>query len=195
MTEPTAQASPRLKARLAGAFWLMTILTGALALFARGRWGLAANLIATACYAAATVLVYGLLKPVNRNLSLLAAFFSLLGCATGMSRALIPQGVQVANIAFIFFGLHCLLVGYLILRSTFLPQTVGALMAFGGLGWLTLSFATLLSPPLARFLSPYILIPGILGEASLTVWLLVVGVNVQRWKEQASAAEEWRRNL
>jgi hypothetical protein len=56
-------------------------------------------------------------------------------------------------------------------------------MVFAGLGWLTF-----LSPPLANYLSPYIFVPGILGEGSLTLWLLVVGVNVQRWKEQASAA-------
>ena len=188
MMERIAEASPRFKARIAGVFWLMAILTGAFAMFARGRFGLAANLIATACYLAATVLVYDLLKPVNRNLSLLAAFFSLVGCAIGASSSLFHLGAQASNIGFVFFGLHCLLVGYLILRSTFLPRTVGALMAFGGLGWLTLSFATLLSPPLARSLSPYILAPGILGELSLTVWLLVIGVNEQRWKEQASAA-------
>lgn len=89
-----------------------------------------------------------------------------------------------ADISFAFFGLHCLLIGCLILRSTFLPRIVGALMALGGLGWLTLSFASLLSPLFARYLSPYILAPGILGELSLTLWLLVKGVNVQRWKEQ-----------
>jgi Domain of unknown function (DUF4386) len=185
--ERIADASPLSKARVAGFFWLMTILTGAFAMFARGRLGLAVNLIATACYLAATVLVYGLLKPVNRSVSLLAAFFSLVGCALGASRSLFQLGARTSNIAFVFFGLHCLLVGYLILRSTFLPRAVGALMAFGGLGWLTLSVATFLSPPLASSLSPYILIPGILGEASLTLWLLVVGVNAQRWKEQASA--------
>ncbi len=139
MTDPTAEASPRFKARLAGGFWLMTILTGAFALVSGGRFGIAINLIATACYAAATVLVYGLLTPVNRNLSLLAAVFSLVGCAIGASSAVFHLGAQVANLGFIFFGLHCLLVGCLILRSTFLPRTVGALMAFGGLGWLTLS--------------------------------------------------------
>jgi len=54
-------------------------------------------------------------------------------------------------------------------------------MGFAGLGWLTF-----LSPPLANHLSPYIFAPGILGEGSLTLWLLVIGVNEQRWEEQAS---------
>jgi len=92
-------------------------------------------------------------------------------------------GGQAGNIGLVFFALHCLLVGYLILRSTFLPRIVGVLMAFAGMGWLTL-----LWPPLANYLSPYNMIPGLLGEGSLTLWLLVMGVNVQRWKEQASAA-------
>jgi Domain of unknown function (DUF4386) len=76
-----------------------------------------------------------------------------------------------------------LLTGYLFFKSTFLPQILGVLMAFAGLGWLTF-----LSPPLANYLSPYILVLGFLAEASLMLWLLVMGVNVQRWKEQASAA-------
>ena len=94
---------------------------------------------------------------------------------------------QASNIGFVFFGLHCLLVGGLILRSTFLPRTVGVLMVGAGLGWLTDSVASLLSPAFARLLSPYILIPGILGEMSLTLWLLVFGVSVRRWQEQAGA--------
>jgi hypothetical protein len=60
-------------------------------------------------------------------------------------------------------------------------------MAFAGLGWLTF-----LSPPLAFDLSPYILVLGLLAELLLMLWLLVMGVNVQRWKEQARSAGERR---
>jgi len=56
-------------------------------------------------------------------------------------------------------------------------------MAFAGLCWLTF-----LSPPLANYLSPYVVALGVLAELALMLWLLVMGVNVQRWKEQASAA-------
>jgi hypothetical protein len=90
---------------------------------------------------------------------------------------------QANNVGLVFFGFQCLLIGYLICRSTFLPRIVGALMVLAGLGWLTF-----LSPPLSRSLSPYIMAPGILGELSLSLWLLVMGVNVQRWKEQGGAA-------
>jgi hypothetical protein len=70
----------------------------------------------------------------------------------------------------VFFGFYCLLIGYLIFRSTFLPRILGALMAFAGLGWLTF-----LSPPLAKYLYPYILAPGNIGEGALTLWLLAIG--------------------
>jgi hypothetical protein len=98
---------------------------------------------------------------------------------------------QASGIAFVFFGLYCVLIGYLIFRSTFLPRILGALMAIAGLCWLTGSFTSFLSPPLASLLRPYLLAGGI-GEAALTLWLLVKGVNTQRWREQAAAAEEPR---
>ena len=185
MMERIAETSPRLKARIAGVFYLLNILTGAFALFVRGRLGFVVVLIATSCYIAVTLLFCDIFKPVNRSLSLLPALFSLVGCAIA---ALSPFHLALFHInSLVFFGFYCLLIGYLILRSTFLPRTLGVLMVFAGLGWLTF-----LSPPLAHDLSPYILAPGIIGEGSLTLWLLVAGVNVQRWKEQASAAGEWR---
>jgi uncharacterized membrane protein len=64
-------------------------------------------------------------------------------------------------------------------RSTFLPRILGVLMAVGGLGWLTF-----LSPALAKHLCPYNLAVGILGQEFVMLWPLVMGVNVQRWKER-----------
>jgi uncharacterized protein DUF4386 len=176
-----AEASPRFKARIAGVFYLLTFLAGGVALFVRGRLGLAAGLIAGACYIAVTLLFNYMFKPVNRSLSLLAAFVSLAGCAIGPLSLLVPAASYINPL--VFFGFYCLLIGYLIFRSTFLPRILGVLMAFTGLGWLTF-----LSPPLANHLSPYVFAPGILGEGALTLWLLVIGVNEQGWKEQASAA-------
>jgi hypothetical protein len=114
---------------------------------------------------------------------LLAAFFNLVGLTFEPLRWQ-PHGV---NIAIVFAGFYCLLVGYLIFRSTFLPRILGALMALAGLGWLTY-----LSPPLVNYLSPYNLALGILGQESVMLWLLLMDVNVQRWKDQASAAGERR---
>jgi hypothetical protein len=179
--EETAGASPRFTARIAGVFYLITFVTGTLALLVRGKLGVAAGLVAGASYVAVTLLFYGLFKPVNRRLSLLAAFMSLAGCAIGPLGRLHLAPADISPLA--FFGCYCLLIGYLIFKSDFLPRTLGVLMAVGGLGWLTF-----LSPPLANKLSPYIFAPGVLGEGALTVWLLVVGVNVPRWQQRASAA-------
>jgi hypothetical protein len=180
MMKRNAEASPLFKARIAGVFYLLVFLTGGVALFVRGRLGFAAGLIAGACYIAVTLLFYGIFKPVNRSLSLLAAFVSLVGCAIGPLSLfhLVPFHIN----PLVFFGFYCLLIGYLIFRSAFLPRILGVLMAFAGLGWLTF-----LSPPLANYLSPYNFFPGILGEGALTLWLVVMGVNEQRWKERARA--------
>ena len=183
--ERIAEASPLFKARLAGVFYVLVFVTGGLALFVRGSLGSAAGLIAGACYIAVTLLFYGIFKPVNRNLSLLAAFISLVGIIIGPLSLLVHAASYINPL--VFFGFYCLLIGYLIFRSTFLPRILGVLMVCAGLGWLTF-----LSPPLANSLSPYIFIPGLLGEGALTLWFLIMGVNVQRWKEQASAAEEYR---
>ncbi len=237
MTERIAEASPRFNARITGVIYLLYFMTAVFGeFFISGlvvsgdatatatnilaheplfRLGLAAGLIATALYIAVTALFYDLFKPVNRSLSLLAAFFSLVGCAIqafgslfqlaplvvlggsehlsvfkidqlqAMALMFLELNAQAFTIGLVFFGFFNLLIGYLIFRSNFLPRILGALMALSGLGWLTF-----LSPPLAHYLSPYIEVLGILGEGSLMLWLLVIGVNAQRWTEQASTAGE-----
>lgn len=184
ISERIAKASPRFMARIAGALFLLSILAGVSAVFfIRGRLGFAVELFAASCYIVVTLLFYGLFKPVNRSLSMLAAFFNLVVCTVG-ALGWHPHGVDVG---LIFFGGYCLLLGYLIFRATFLPRILGVLMAIAGLAWLTF-----LLPSLANFLSPYNLATGCLGQGSLTLWLLVKGVNDQRWKAQASAAGDWR---
>jgi hypothetical protein len=180
MTAQLLNRSPRTQARIAGVFYFLTIVTGASALLGAGRLRSAMLVGSSLCYVAVTVLFLKLFRVVNRNVSALAAVVSLVGCALSILGLFL--GPFRMN-PLVFFGCYCLLIGYLILRSTFLPAILGALMAFGGLGWLTF-----LSPPLSNYLSPYNMAPGILGEAALTVWLLAVGVNAQRWNEQATAA-------
>jgi len=181
ITEPILAISPGVKARVAGGFYLVTFVAGALALKG-GNGGLAANLIAAAAYVAVTLLFYDLFKHVNQRVSMIAAALGLLGCINGALESFHVAPFSMSSL--VFFGFYCLLIGYLIVRSTFLPRILGVLMAAGGMGWLTF-----LVPTLARSLTPYNMAPGILGEGVLTLWLLVMGVNVQRWLDQAHRKE------
>jgi uncharacterized protein DUF4386 len=173
-----AETSPRRQARIAGVFYLANVVTSLMAFNRIGgsRLAFLTELVATACYIAVTVLFYKLFKPVNKSLSLIAAAFSLMGCLPGILSPLHRTPYHIPSL--VFFGVYCLLIGYLILKSAFLPPILGVLMVFAGLGWLTF-----LSPSLAKFLSPYNYYPGGIGEISLCLWLLVMGVNAQRWKD------------
>jgi hypothetical protein len=174
--------------------------------------GFAVYLIEMACQTAMTALFYRLLKPAGRSVSLVAAYLGLTGCviktlsrlffitplfilggahylsvfSTQQLQALALLFLKVndhgAGIALVFFGFYALLTGYLMIRSTFLPRILGVLSVLGGLGWLSFLY-----PPLGYRLFPYIAAFGLLGALSLIVWLLVKGVNEQRWKEQAEA--------
>lgn len=238
-TVSNAESSVLFKARAAGFFWLMTILTGMFGFVAGGkfivpgdavttaanimahesiyRWAGASNVLATACYLAVTILVYELLKPVNRTVASLGVFFSLVGCAAGTFSSLLffaplnllggapylatfslaqlqaqaltflTMSLQVNDIGMAFFGMHVISIGYLIRRSTFLPRLLGSLLLVAGACYLTNSFANFLALPFKAYLLPFVALSGLLGEGSLTGWFLVKGVNVQRWSDQAGA--------
>jgi hypothetical protein len=137
----------------------------------------AANLAANAGYVAVTLLLYQMFKPVSRNVAMFAVTISLAGCIV-QSLALFHLVPRQSSLP--IFGLFNLTIGYLILKSTFLPRGLGLLMAFSGVGWLTV-----LSQELVKHIAAYIEILGIAAEGSLMLWLLVMGVDVQRWNEQA----------
>jgi hypothetical protein len=237
MMEPIAEASPRCKARVAGVFEMLEGMTSAFGqVFVLGRlmvsgnaaataanilgherlfwFGFVSSLIGVACHIAWILLFYYLFKPVNRSLSLLAAFVGLVVCAMQaltsllyVAPLLILQGgssvsafttdqlqalayvflklnAYAFDIDLVFFGLWCVLAGYLIFKSTFLPRILGVLLAIDGLGWMAF-----VVPPFALHLFPFIAAASALAEIPLQLWLVVMGVNPQRWTEQASAAE------
>jgi Domain of unknown function (DUF4386) len=183
MIEEITETSPRPRARITGIVYLLYFLTAVSGevFVGRGRPVRydAVDLIAHGFYIALTLLFYSMFKPVNRNLSLLAAVVGLAGCANDVLDLfhLAPYRIN----ALVFFGPYCLLIGYLILRSTFLPRILGVLMLLAGLGWL------IYMSPLGHDLPTDLKIIGFVAEASLMLWLLIKGVNEQRWKEQASA--------
>ncbi len=181
------------------------------------RLGFAADVISFSCYIGLTIILYELFKLVSRTISLLSASFGVAGCIVGtviLVNLLTPmvllggaphmsafepnqlQALALASLRLhgqaydltgVFFGLQCILIGYLIVRSTFIPRLLGVLLAIGGLSYVVSAFASFLSPAFGAHLSPYIVPAGLVGEGSLCLWLIVKGVNTSRWEEQASA--------
>jgi Domain of unknown function (DUF4386) len=165
--EREALAERRRTAFFAGLFYLGTFVTGFAALFG-GTGLLVANLLATFCYVGVTILFYQLFKPVNATVSLVAAIVSAFGCAINF---LLPFHVAFPINGLAVFGVYCMLIGYLIVNSRFMPPLLGVALAIGGLSWLTFA-----SPALTSALRPFNFAPGILAEAALMVWLLKAGV-------------------
>ncbi len=178
------------------------------------RLAIALGLLSTGCYAALMVMFFLLFRPVSRTIALLATVFGLIGStitAVGTlfqaaplvvlggdaylrvfdSRQLqalallfLNIGGEVGTIALFFFGLFQLALGYLIIKSSFLPRAIGVLIAVAGVGWFLY-----LAPPLARALMTPTEVLGFVAEFSLMLWLLIMGVNADRWLARASARE------
>jgi hypothetical protein len=154
---------------------------------------------------------YFLFKPVNRRIALIALVFVIICCGLQALAGIfyvVPlmliKGVHILNepglqssvnmllnlnaAAFeadlVFFGLWCMVSGWLIYKSTFMPKLFGILLMIDGLGW----FLFIL-PPLAHRLFIFIAIASGVGEIPLMIYLLVVGLKPERWEEQAKLAE------
>lgn len=186
MTTRIAGISPRVRSRITGVVYLLYFLTAILGKVMTDRGltgsGHAVSLIATLLYIVLTLLLYYLLKPVNGSLCVIAAVISLAGCTNDLLRRFNLVTFRINSLA--LFGPFDVLIGYLIVRSTFLPRFLGTLMVCAGFGWLFF-----LSLPPAHSLVISIEALGFVAEALLMLWLLVKGVNGQRWDEQASQAE------
>lgn len=228
--------SPNMTARAGGFFYLLMVPLGVVGKFAQGKilvpndpaataanilahgsmlwvW-VASDLLVVVSYVLVTALFLELFRQVSRGISMLASFFSLIGCGTQAFatvfkiaplvpssgaqylKAFRPEQLQALSFLFfklythaytiglVFFAFYGILIGYLILKSAFLPRLLGIFMMLAGLGWLTFLY-----PPLATELFSRVLLPlSGLGEGGLSLWLLVRGMNVPRWEEQAATA-------
>lgn len=171
----------------------------------------AGDILMVGCYVVVTALFYRIFQPASKSIALTAAATGLMGCAIlaiAYSYGLAPLTLlgdarylggftieqrqalsyvflkfysQTYGVSLIFFGAYLALTGWLILRSTFLPHIIGAFLLLG-----VASFAWL-SPP---FATRYLVwtFAGSSGELLLTVWLLIKGVDSDRWLRQAFAA-------
>lgn len=242
MPNQTIEISPQKYARIGGLLYLIIILFGAFAegfvtkklimsgdtattaqniLASPALWqlGAASNLIVVLCAVPLLWIEYLLLRPVSKNLVLLALFLNLVSLAVeaisklflflvmpilqkaDYLKAFDLQQLQVLanialkshdisfNIALLFFGFTCLVNGYLIFKSAYLPKFIGLLMQLAGLCYLIGCFAALFAPAFADLIIPAILIPPLIGESSYCLWLLVRGVNIEKWKERVSAGQ------
>lgn len=240
MTSRTLGASPQFYARLGGILYLIIIVTGLFGeAFVRDRlvvsgdatatasnimasqmlWrvGIAGDLLMHVCDVPLMLVFYVLLRPVNKNLALLAVLFNvvqtaalvaykltllvalfLLGSADYLKafephqlHALMYLSVKSDGYGFgiglIFFGFECLVLGYLIFSSGYFPRILGVLMQVAGLCYLTNSTALLLAPGFAAMIFPAILVPAFIAESSFCLWLIVKGVNVPKWEERVGA--------
>jgi len=183
MIKRIQQVPPRFKARIAGVLYLFSVATAIFAeVFVRGKLLYAVGLIPVLCFTVVTLLIYSIFRPVNRSVAL----FAVLSNFVGLAFEALELHLKGVNAALVFHGFYCLLIGYLVFMSIFLPRILGALMVFAGLGWLLTS----LSSPLAHSLHPYSQALGFLGEGSLMLWLILMGVNILKWKEKSNAGPQ-----
>jgi hypothetical protein len=161
---------------------------------------------------------YLLLRPVNKSLVLLAVLFNLVSLAiesisklflllvlptlanANYLAAFEPRQLQVLaglalkshdiafNISLIFFGFTCIVNGYLIFKSGYFPKFIGILLQLAGFCYLVSCFAALFAPALADLLIPAILLPPLVGESSFCLWMLIKGVDIDKWNAQMLAA-------
>ena len=182
------------------------------------RFGIAAELILLLCAVTVMWILYILLRPVSSDLVWLAVFFNLVSIAiegviqlssvaalfplgnAAYLKAFTPEQLSVMahlsarlygygfGVSLIFFAGFCLVTGYLIVRSGYLPKALGVLLQIAGLCYLTNSFALFLAPDFANRIFPFILIPAFIGELSLALWLTLKGVDGPKWLERAAGS-------
>jgi hypothetical protein len=179
------------------------------------RAGFASDLVVFVIEVALAALLYVLFRPVSRTLALVMAFarlamvtilglnllnmFTALQVLTSPEYATAFEKGQVQALAFmflnaqhygyalgmVFFGLHLGVLGFLVYRSGFLPRILGILMVVSALGYLADSFTKFLVPQSVETLAIVVVVTALIGELPLTLWLLVKGVNVERWRQRA----------
>ncbi len=178
------------------------------------RIGIAGDLIMHVCDLILAMVYYLLFKRVNKNLALLSVLFGLIQTAVLVAnklnlviplfllenadylKAFGPNQLQALTylsikahgygfgIGLIFFGFECLIDGYLIFKSGYLPRILGILILIAGLCYLTNSFAMIISPRWADLIFPAILAPAFIAELSMCLWLLIKGVDITKWNKQ-----------
>jgi hypothetical protein len=179
------------------------------------RFGMAAETLIVLIEIVVSAILYMLLRPVNMPLALASALarfgqsmlqavnlftavpaLLLLGGA-GYLAAFEPDQLNALVLLFmnvnafviivwgLLFGFHLLLLGYLVYKSGFWPKVLGILLVIGSMGYLAQSYGHLLAPQYDGILSTVVIVLSIPGELAFTLWLLIKGINVERWEDRA----------
>jgi hypothetical protein len=179
------------------------------------RLGFASYLVEAVCDISLSLLLYLLLRPVHKDLALLAALFGLVGTAVfGVAelfffaashilggadylKAFSPDQLNTlallslrlfgygGGLFLVFGGVAWAIRGYLIFQSGYLPKFLGVLLMIGGLAFIVRNFLLVLAPAVASGSLLLLLLPGGLA---LTVWLLAKGVDLPKWEAKAAAS-------
>jgi hypothetical protein len=177
------------------------------------RIGIAGEMVMFFCTVTLSLLLYVLLRPVSKDLALLSQFFGLIATAVEASyslqlfEALFPLGhaeylkafspeqlnamttlaLRSHDLGFglclLFFGPFFLVTGYLIFKSTYFPKAIGILYQIAGVAYLMNGFVRILAPAFASQIFAIIVLPAFVGETSFSLWLLIRGVNMEKWSE------------
>jgi hypothetical protein len=172
------------------------------------RSGIVADLCMQLLDIPVIVLFYLMFKQVNAGLNLTATFFNLIQTAMLVANKLtlmVPLllagsglylsaftseqrdtlayvAIQLHGYGFavglLFFAMACLIRGYLIIKSQYFPKLLGAMLALAGVCYLINSITLLLAPQIAALLFPWIMLPVLVGELSLSLWMLVKGAKL-----------------
>lgn len=172
------------------------------------RFGFAADLVAFVSDVALAGLLYLMLRAVNPTVALIALSLRLVQSAVLGANLAFPLGAAVLlggfgatpvadpataqgfalallemhkygyNVALVFFGVHCLLLGWLFWRSGLVPRLIGGLLVAGGVGYLVDCFTSFLAPQWHPNVVPVLVAP-VLGEVSICLWLLIRGVRLR----------------
>lgn len=159
------------------------------------RLGVLADGVMLMSYVVVTATIYRLFKPVSATVGFVAALFSVVGIcvlATSMTILLLPlyvDGPLIAshalglhgaayNLTGLFFGPYCVLIGWLVMRSRWLPRWIGWLMVLAGIAFVFDASVGLAAPEVARRIPEAVMLISLIGEGALAIWLAVFGVRL-----------------
>lgn len=177
------------------------------------RWGFTADIINFAVGIPTILIIYYFFKRVNKLLAQIALAFVIIQTAiiavnllnqispllilsnetylntfhpnqlAALSLLSLNIQAQGYGIGLVFFGFYCLIIGFLIFKSSLLPKILGMLYAIAGLCYLINSFTMFLSKGFENPMFIYLAVPIFIGELSLCLWLLIKGIETSKYKK------------